>query len=51
VKIGDLVYFGLGTRGIIVDVYKHNGTALVTDFRGYTWTVRQNETEIISEAQ
>jgi len=51
VKVGDLIRFGAGAQGIVVGVYKYNRTALVTDFRGHTWTVRQNETEIISEAE
>ena len=49
-KVGDLIRFGVGAQGIVVEVYEHNNTATVFDFRGYWWTVRQNETEIISEA-
>lgn len=50
-KVGDLIRFGAGVEGIVVEIYKHNITARVIDFRGHWWTVRQNETEIISEAQ
>lgn len=50
-KVGDLIRFGAGAEGIVVEIHKHNSTARVIDFRGHWWTVRQNETEIISEAQ
>lgn len=50
-KVGDLIRFGAGVEGIVVEIYIDTDTATVFDFRGYWWTVRQNETEIISEAQ
>lgn len=50
-KAGDLIRFGAGAKGIVVATCKYSITALVVDFRGYLWTVCQNETEIISEAQ
>ena len=50
-KVGDLIRFGAGAQGIVVEVSKYIGTVRVIDFRGVLWSVRQDEIEIISEAQ
>ena len=48
-KVGDLVRFGAGAQGIVVKLDK--GYVTITTFDGFYWTARQDETEIISEAQ
>ena len=50
-KAGDLIRFWDGAQGIVVEIYKQNNNARLFDFRGFWRIVRQNETEIISEAQ
>jgi hypothetical protein len=51
VKVGDLIRFRVGSRGIVVEVSKYIGTVRVIDFRGVWWSVPQDQIEIISEAQ
>ena len=50
-KVGDLIRFGAGAQGIVVEVSKCIGTVRVIDFRGVWWSVLQDQIEIISEAQ
>ena len=50
-EVGDLIRFGAGAQGIVVEVTKYIGTVRVIDFRGVLWSVRHDEIEIISAAQ
>jgi hypothetical protein len=49
VKVGDLILFGAGAQGIVVEVYKYNSTARVIDFRGHWWTNVASLSELITK--